>query len=77
MSGEFFLSDYHPLKIDEMEDGSGVYIERRPIKPGDVTRSLPVGENVTLDMDEHDVLIGVEITAIPKYVDIETGKRVH
>lgn len=54
--------DYNKLVIEEMKDGSGVYITRRP---GEVTRSIEAHEVVTLDLDKTGNLIGVEILASP------------
>ena len=52
----------HIILVEEMNDGSGVYVKRLP---GDPVKSVEADEAVTLDYDVQGRLVGIEIAAAP------------
>lgn len=56
--------EFEPYEVEQYPDG--IYMTRRKGQLYKIKRSVAIHECVTLDFDESNNLVGVEVSAIPK-----------
>ncbi|MEK6812358.1 MAG: DUF2283 domain-containing protein [Nanoarchaeota archaeon] len=53
------------LEYDKDVDAAYIYIES-PLKDGKIKKTIELNENIILDFDENDKLVGVEVLSASK-----------
>lgn len=66
------------IEYDKEVDAAYIYL-KYPIKPGEATETIEVNENIIVDFDKHNKMIGIEVLNASKILNkevIETTKKV-